>query len=388
MLSALDETLLHQAPVTFDQTHISDHRFFDRMWLGGHCAENIRFLMGMGVYKNTNTVDGYFTVLMHGKQYNLRASRPLLPNPADMQVGPITLEIVRPLQEMRLLVDQGPGHPFHADLRFVATVPVRLEKPHLNRIDGRIVQDYVRFDQHGHIYGWFSVDGRRVDANGWFGARDHSWGVRPSTGGYEPTTSLQTDDTYGGQAAGSKGWLAIYLFFETPHYSGYIQHQEDGTGALIYHDGSLTERRDGSADEQSIVSLEHELEFPRGTRTCASGELKLKLKNGSDAVIRMQSLLPGTVYKGTGYDNGFNDERGLGVHRGTLVEYDVYDVSDIELVKLPDGRTIRPWHRELPCTVTVNGEAGMGYAAVLNNGHIVRYGLNTEFTNRRPSTSV
>ncbi|HKQ81441.1 MAG TPA: hypothetical protein VJS42_04545 [Steroidobacteraceae bacterium] len=383
MLTALDETLLHQAPVTFDQTRSSDHRFFDRMWLGGHCAENIRFLMGMAVYKNTNTVDGYFTVLMHGKQYNLRASRPLLPHPTAMEVGPIKLEIVRPLQEMRLIVQKGPEHPFSVDLNFVATVPVRLESPHLNRVDGRLVQDYVRFDQHGYINGSFCVDDARVEMKQWFGARDHSWGVRPSSGGYEPATSVAVDDTYGGQLSGAKGWFAIYLFFETPHYSGYIQHQEDGDGRLLYMDGSIGVRREGSIDEQPITSLVHDLQFVPGTRTCSGGELRAVLKNGTQAVIQVQSLLPGTVYKGTGYDNGFNDERGLGLHRGHLIEADVYDVSDVERVRLPDGRTIRPWHRELPCTVTVNGENGMGYAAVLNNGRIRRYDLSGEFTNKR-----
>lgn len=381
MLTALDETLMHQSSVPFAQTVVSDHRFFDRMWLGGHCRENIRFLMGLANYKNTNCCDGYFTVLMEGKQYNLRVSRPLLPNPDEMKCGPIALEVVTPLQDIRLIVEERLGQPLAADLLFRATTPVRLEAPHVTRRDGRLTQDYTRFDQHGLIEGWLSVEGRRIDAIGWFGARDHSWGVRPSTGGYEPTTAVVGADSFGGQLSGvDGGWLAIYLFFETTDFGGYIQRQEDAAGNLLYQDGDIA-HHGGSAAR--IIAMEHDLEFALGTRTCSGGTLRCTLQGGEVVTVRFDSFLPGTVYKGTGYDNGYDDERGLGFHRGNLVEYDVYDVSDVEQVGLPDGRTIRPWHREIPCTVAVNGQEGMGYATVLNNGDIARYGLTGEFTNRR-----
>lgn len=386
MLTALDETLMHQLPVPFAQTVISDHRFFDRMWLGGHCRENIRFLMGMANYKNTNSCDGYFTVLIGDRQYNLRAARPLLPNADEMTVGPITLEILKPLHDIRLIVEEGPGQPLAADLIFRATAPVHLEQPHITRRDGRLTQDYMRFDQHGLIEGWLSVEGRRIAADGWFGARDHSWGVRPSTGGYEPTTAIIEDDSFGGQLSGvNDGWLAIYMFFETPDYAGYIQRQENAAGNILYQDGDIA--RHGEP-EKRIIAMEHALEFVPGTRTCGKGSLRCTLQGGDIVTVSFDSLLPGTVYKGTGYDNGFDDERGLGFHRGNIVEYDVYDVSDVEKVGLPDGRIIRPWHRELPCTVEVNGQSGMGYATVLNNGSIARYGLTGEFTNRRPSVTA
>ena len=381
MLTALDETLMHQSPTPFAQTVISDHRFFDRMWLGGHCRENIRFLMGMANYKNTNTSDGFFTVLVDQKQYNLRVSRPLLPNPEEMKIGPIALEIVKPLEEIRLVVEAGPDQPMAADLLFRATSPVHLEPVHHTRRDGRLTQDYMRFDQHGLIEGWLSVEGRRIDATGWFGARDHSWGVRPATGGYEPTTAVVAGDSFGAALSGvDDGWLAIYLFFETPDFAGYIQRQENAAGHILFQDGDIACNGKPAA---RIIEMKHDLEFAPGTRTCSGGALHCTLQGGEVVTIRFDSLLPGTVYKGTGYDNGYDDERGLGFHRGDLLEFDIYDVSDVEQVGLPDGRTIRPWHRELPCTVEANGQAGMGYATVLNNGDIQRYGLAGGFTNRR-----
>src|SRR5262245_49413656 len=118
MLTALDETFLHQAAVTFDQTPLSDHRFFDRIWIGGCNEEGDRFMMGLGAYKNTNTFDGYAVALRGEKQYNIRASRPFLPRAADMGVGPISVEVIEPLQKIRVRVERSAEAPFAADLLF------------------------------------------------------------------------------------------------------------------------------------------------------------------------------------------------------------------------------------------------------------------------------
>ena len=64
MLTKLDDTLLHQAPTTFDHAVTSDHRFYDRYWFqaiepGGATS----LVAGMGLYKNTNVLDGFCTVV-------------------------------------------------------------------------------------------------------------------------------------------------------------------------------------------------------------------------------------------------------------------------------------------------------------------------------------
>ncbi len=76
MLTKLDDTLLHQAPTTFDHAVTSDHRFYDRYWFqaiepGGATS----LVAGMGLYKNTNVLDGFCTVVYDGMQYCLRVSR-------------------------------------------------------------------------------------------------------------------------------------------------------------------------------------------------------------------------------------------------------------------------------------------------------------------------
>ncbi len=380
MLTDLDGTLLHQSAVPFSQTTVSDHRFFDRMWIGGHQSDGTRFLMGMANYKNMNAADGYFVVLKGKKQYNVRVSRPFLDNPSSTQIGPLSMTVIEPLKKIKIKLESTDDQPISAEITFTATVTPRMEKPHRGRVDGRLAVDYVRYDQHGHASGWIKVDDKIINLDPWFCALDHSWGVRPNQGGYDPVTSLSSgfrDEVTGG----SDPNLAIYLFFDEKVYEGYLQYREDGAGKCLYLDGGIREKDKGQ--EVSIVSLEHQLDFYPGTRACVGGMLKVRLVDGNIVDIDIRALLPATCYKGTGYDSGFNDEKGLGLHRGNLVEYDVYDLSHPEDVQLPDGRVIRPWHREQVSMISVNnGPEYPAYLTVLSNGEIPRYNLTGRYSNR------
>jgi hypothetical protein len=339
----------------------------------------------MATYKNTNTSDGYFSVVRGRKQFNLRLSRPLLPRPAEMRIGPLSVEVVRPLEEIRICVDGGPDHEVRADVTFTGTVPSREEEQHYRRVDGRVVQDYHRFDQIGRLNGWVEIGGERVTINDWFGARDHSWGVRPGMGGYEPPTSLpRPNEIREDVGAGASGFLLVWLAFQTEGYAGYLQQQEDGQGRLLYRDGHILRKEGDRFHEAAVTGIEHELEFITNTRLCRSARLAVSLAGGDTLDIEARSLLPHICYKGTGYDGGYNDERGLGLHRGDLLEYDVYDLSDPEDVVLPDRRVVRPWHRETGCTLTVNGQPGLGHFPVINSGIIERYKLSAEAVNRKP----
>lgn len=66
------------------------------------------------------------------------------------------------------------------------------------------------------------------------------------------------------------------------------------------------------------------------------------------------------------------------------LEYDVYDLSHAEDVVLPDRRVVRPWHRETGCTLTVNGQPGLGHFPVINSGIVERYKLSAQAVNRKP----
>ncbi len=383
MLSALDETFLHQAPVTFDQAAVSDHRFFDRMWLGAHTADHVHFFLGLAAYKNTNTFDGYCTIIKDGKQHNLRVSRPLLPDPGRMGAGPIDVSIVRPLEALRMVIAPGDGYAFTADVTFSGTVPVSLEAPHHSRVDGRITQDYSRFEQLGRLDGWIELAGERLAVDGWFAARDHSWGVRPGMGGYEPLTRVPLPgENPNDVGAGHDGFFVLALWFDTPHLAGYLMQIENGAGKILYSDGKLLKRVGAGFTEVKTRGIDHALNFVPGTRTSTGGTVSLVTMEGEKIDIEVEALIPPLCYKGTGYDGGYNDERGLGLHRGTLLEADIYDISHPEDVVLPDGRVIRPWHREAGAKVRIGDTEGMAHFPCISSGRIVKYGLDAPATNR------
>lgn len=375
MLSALDETLMHQGPITFDHALTSDHRFFDRMWLGGHCAENIKFISGMAAYKNMNAFEGFICVQKDGRQYNARFSRPFIPRLGDLSVGPLALDIVEPLKKLRLTLAAPDGQPVEADITFTGLYPAHEEAHHARRITGRLQQDYRRFDQIGRVDGWMKVEGRTIEISDWYGARDHSWGVRPGVGGYEPATFIPA-----AAEPVTLGQLFIWLAFRTPSMAGQMQRQEDSEGKPLMQDGYIL--RDGQ--EIRVRDIQHDIDFVPGTRVYRTCRLKVLLENGETLDIEGQALLAPWCYKGSGYDSGYDDEMGLGFHRGETAQYDVYDVSHPEKVVLPDGRTIEPTHREQPATITVNGEKGLAHFPVINWGIVKRYGLSKPGSNRRP----
>jgi len=375
-LTDLDESLMHQAAVPFQQTIVSDHRFFDRMFLGGHCAENIKVISGMAAYKNMNVFDGFLCLQKDGRQHNFRLSRPFLPEAGRLSVGPLSLEIVKPLEQIRMTLASGSSYGHAADLLFTGIVPVHQEAPHVRRVNGRLEQDYRRFDQIGRLDGWIEIEGERIEVDNWFSVRDHSWGVRPGVGGYEPVTAPPPAELKDPAVAGE---LFIWLAFHAGETSGQFQQFEDGNGAVRMTDGRI---RRGDT-EVAVRSIAHDIEFIPGTRVFSRARLSVGLADGEQLDIEAEALLSPWCYKGSGYDHGWDDERGLGFYRGARLEADFYDVSHPENVVLPDGRVIQPWHREQPVRLTVNGIAGLGHLPIINVGVIRGYGLDKPSCNQR-----
>jgi hypothetical protein len=376
MLSALDETLMHQGPVTFDHALTSDHRFFDRMFLGGHCAENVKFIVGLAAYKNMNAVDGFLCVQKDGRQHNLRVSRSFLPQLGEPVAGPLSVEVVEPLRTLRVALRAGTAYPHAADLTFTGLYPAYEEAHHLRRVAGRLQEDYRRFDQIGRVDGWIDLEGQRIPVTDWFGVRDHSWGVRAGVGGYEPATTLPTSGD-----PSAFGLLFVWLAFRTATMAGQLQRVENGAGDLLAQDGHVFKA--AATPAVRVTQIEHAIDFIPGTRVFRTARLSVSLADGDALRIEARALLSPWCYKGAGYDSGFDDEMGLGLHRGERLESDAYDVSHPEDVRLPDDRVIQPWHREQPVTLTVNGEPGLGHLPIINVGVVRRYELTKPATNRR-----
>ena len=366
MLSALDDSLMHQSAEVFAHTAESDHRFFDRTVFGLQSPDgDLGLVTSFGVYKNSNVMDGFAMLQRDSvKQFNHRYSRRLDLDYEEVALGPLSLEILEPLKHARIQLQPG-NYAASYDIEWNSVLPPHLEKRHYLRHGGRIVRDHLRFSQFATATGWIEVEGKRVNFKDWFSWRDHSWGVRPGVGGFEP---------FNGGLESDKGYLGIYIWWLTDDAGALFQVQEDGDGNRLYIDGNITSRV--GKPTQHIVDAKHDFTFHPGTRRFKTGTLEVKTADGETHIVEIESVGRPWAYKGSGYDHGYHDEKGLGFFRGDwLEEYDSYDLSHVEDVVLPGGKVIRPVHREQIARVKVNGKPGFAHTPVISNGPNKRYGF-------------
>jgi hypothetical protein len=376
MLTALDETLHHQAPLTFDHVDTTDHRFYDRQLMGGFRPDGeIAFLAGITLFKNMNVIEGFLMVQARSeRQYNVRLTRQLRPMPSsDARIGPLGLDIIEAFENLRLTLNKG-DYPIALDINFRKLLPPRLEKPHVSRGDGRLHTDYLRYNQIGRVSGHIDVEGERFEGSDWFGWRDHSWGVRPGVGGFEPMTgTANAGGVASASRTGGKGLFLVHAGFSNGTQGGSIQLIEDGEGRRIYTEGEV---RDGD-DEVEVVGIEHDVKFKPGTRVFDTMGLDLKLVDGREWALLAKSVGRPWVYRGGGYDGGFEDGLGQGVYRSKdlRVEVDSYDITHPELVGFPDGSVGKTKHREQLAVCEINGVTGSAYMPMFVIGDQPRFGM-------------
>jgi hypothetical protein len=371
MLTPLDDTLWHQIPSPFEQVGTSDHRFFDRMWFAVYDPAGTTALQfTIGAYNNMNVLDGGFVVIRGTTQYNLRASRSLRPR-FEPAVGALRIEVVKPLEHLRLHVEEGDQH-VHGVLDWKAVLPPEEEKPHQVRVRGRASEDYQRFNQVGVVDGVLHVAGERVDVAQWWGCRDHSWGVRPGVGGWDPVTGVQPPPSQVGN-------LFAFLFFSTDRLAGHVQVAERGA-ERVYLTGLVRDRHDRSAPERRVDAATLSLDLVEGTRRPRRTTLALTLDDGSPLTLDAHAMGPSIAMPGLGYSGGWNDGLALGAWRGDdYREIDVWDVTDPVAVVDESGAVTRPVHRIQP--VRLVGESpdgtseGTGSLTLIANGALPQYGL-------------
>src|SRR5882762_8071247 len=178
MITQGDDYPIHQTPEPVQQVFTSDRNFYDRFFFNGYFREGEPyFALAMGIYPNVGLIDCAFSVVAGGVQHCVRASRVLGADRLDTRVGPISIEIVKPLRQLRLRID----HPeISADLTFDARAAA-IEEPRFTRRNGpRIAMDLTRLTQHGGYTGKLHIGGKTYEASPTktWGSRDRSWGVR------------------------------------------------------------------------------------------------------------------------------------------------------------------------------------------------------------------
>ena len=369
MLTSLDDTLWHVLPTTFDHVGTSDPRFFDRYWFNAVAPDGRTSIQGtMGAYRNMNVLDAGVVVVRDGKQYNLRASTSLGTD-FESTCGPISVEVLEPLQQLRLRIED-PEHRLSADLTWTGVAPPTLEKPHFERDGSRVKEDYQRFDQVGRVHGRLRVGQHDVAVEQWWACRDHSWGVRPRIGIKEPVTGPR-------RALEEDGFAMAFLFYSTDQHAGHLlfsgRASDEG-----YLSGDLRALPTGPT--AGIEGAGMEVELHPGTRRFTKATFRAATATGEELTWVCTPLGSAVAMQGLGYSGGYHDRRGLGAWRGDdIVEYDEWDVCDPATIIYPDGSSNQHWHRIQPVSLTLTtiaGEtAGTGSMTLILSGNLPRYGL-------------
>ena len=369
MLTAMDDTLWHQIPATFDHVGTSDPRFYDRHWFAFYAPDGSGAAqLTMGVYRNMNVLDGAAVVINGAKQYNVRVSQ-TLGRAFTTRCGPIAIEMREALQAFHLSIEASSHVRGEIDWRGI--VPPHEEHPHFRRERARVVEDYQRFDQIGVANGWLETDGARIEVLNWWACRDHSWGVRPRMGIREPITGeIESLD--------ERGFTLAFLFFSTDTLAGHVQ-LNGREGDARYTTGMIRERASG--EEWAVDALDLEVELHSGTRRFKTARLRARLHDGRALILDAQAMGPAIAMQGLGYSGGYDDRKGLGVWRGAQVlELDTWDVSAPARIVDGEGQSSEHWHRIQPVAViaTLGANAvsrGTGSMTLVLSGRVPSLGL-------------
>ncbi len=325
MLTPLDDYLVHQVPLPVNQVGTSDRNFYDRYYFGANTLDGSAvMLIAFGVYPNVGVMDAFATVVVDGTaQHIVRASRELGHDRMDTKVGPIGVEVIEPLRKTRVYCEPN-EHGLSFDLMFEG-VTFPFEEPHFLRYAGpRVVMDYTRMTQNGRWSGTVTAGGRTFDVtpDNWWGAKDHSWGIRP-LGGEPPAAPAP-----GGGGLGGFFWTWTPIQFD----SACLMYtcSEDGDGER-WHTASelLYPQASGRAPEQLTV-VAHDIKMKPGTRLFDHGTLTVARRDGRQATITMEPR--STLYMSGGGYSYLGDWRHAQYHGPLAVEGETWDLTDAALI--------------------------------------------------------
>lgn len=350
MLLSMDEYPFHQFADTFAATLTSDPMWNDGHYVcGADQAGTVAFTSNLRLYANNDVMDGFVCLRHEGRQYNVRVSRKLRPAMDDLRVGGLRLEILEPLQSVRLVLEHSQVGIAMDVTCHSATVPY-MGPIEVRRLDGRLLSERATYELTGELEGWVEVAGRRVElrreSSSFF--RNHSWGSQPGRGGPRPYGA----PTPSRRVAGLRQWVLFHagthggFFFDDPNGRA-----ASGKGAILTA-GAIV----------PVVRAEHDLDFYDGERRVRSGRFALTDIDGERREYTFRDL--GWVYcQGGGYFGGFDDGLGQGVFRGDLHEEgEVWDVSHPTTIVAADGREFEFDHDWAESFVLLDGPSGPGLA--------------------------
>ena len=324
-ISPMDEYLAHQTSETFDHVATSDRNFYDRFYFNCHPSSDELFLItGLGQYPNLGVTDAFVSVSHGTSHYVVRASRELGSDRLDTSVGPLRVEIVEGLMQLRVICEPNEwGVAF--DMVFTGTVPAIEEPKTYRRQYGRVMSDVSRFAQVGVWEGSLDVAGQTysVTPDTWKGARDRSWGVRPV--GEAEAPGIRAKDFM----QGTHGFFHQWLPMQFDDFVIKVQFDELFDGTRTQEESVKVHNLGTDAPDEHMGRPDIDITYIPGTREIERAVLTLTKPGGETRTITSTPLRTLYLKAGTGYQP--HEGWGHGYYQGPLkVEGMEFDVSTAE----------------------------------------------------------
>ncbi|MFD5621441.1 hypothetical protein [Streptomyces yangpuensis] len=319
---ALDEYPIHQAPLSMKHLVSGDRNAYDRciFHVFDHAGRAV-LILGLGVYPNAGVIDAYATLRLGDELLAVRASDALTDDRMNLSVGPLSITVDVPLQQLtlRCAPDADDPHGLSYDITWTAEFPAVWEPHHIQRRGDRLMLEGRRFVQAGNVTGTIRAKGEEftLTAGEWTGTRDRSWGVRPIPG------------EEGGRAAEEyrpEGfhWLWIPVRFADRFVMVIAQEDADGHRTLneavqVFPEGS------GRPDVQ--LGWPHtEIHYRPGSRHPESATVHLTDPSRKPLELGVEILNSSPLAVGAGYPPASDWQHGTWQGRGWN-DRRVYDLS-------------------------------------------------------------
>jgi len=320
MLSKADDFPIHQTPEPIAYAG-TDRNFYDRYFFNGYAPDGSGFFaIAFGVYPHLNIADAHFSVSLAGVQHCIHASAILHMERFDLKVGPIRIEVIEPLQKLKITLEKTEG--IAAELIFDGRA-FPIQEPRFTKRSGpRLMLDYTRMTQNGRYTGWIEVDGKRAPvAPGSLGTRDRSWGIRP----------IGTAETQPTVPATPRGVLWYWAPLNFPSYSVYFHVNAEVTGhisntrAAIVPDGADVSGIEEIADAKIDVVLKS------GTRHAKSATITINSRDKPSIRIEVEPVARFQM-RGIGY---LHPQWSHGSYKGELVvEREDIQLAEVDVMKM------------------------------------------------------
>ncbi len=376
-LVELDEMLNHQIVDTFATTVTADHSWTEKIWSAIVRKDGALAIdFGLGRYHNRGVMDGWAAVSRGAKQWTVRASRELRDDPSLTTVGPLTYEIIRPLESVRYVLAKNDAQPIAYDITFEAEMPPFFENRHRQRErDGfRVGSDVIRYHQIGTPRGWVEIEGERIEVKPeeWTEYRDHSWGVRLDVGAHNADIRPTTDfgDARFGEGEFVLVWSPFMLQDKNGEKSAYHFYFMSKQGHVFYSSG-YRNLPDGT--QEKVVRVRPELNYDDRTRRLKGGRIHFDMQQGGTRTVQVEVCGESAVHLGPGLYLGF-DGRKHGSWKGPLeVEGETFE-DTLDVTTLKRIRQLR----DCPVKVTEGDAVGYGIMETIIHGAHPELGLTAE----------